>query len=227
MITNDGNYAVLIGDIAQSRSFDDQRELFARLKAHFAWVNQHIQAAQALELSFEQGDECQATYDSIENAVKASTLLRMRFKLDALKPRAKDMDVRVGLVYRRITVYDAATAPRGQSGDAWWKARAAIEEAEAKGGRHGMPNSTNMRFNASVPQLQGFINAMLLAVDQVLYRMDRRGIHIALALLEGRQQKAIAEQLNTSQSTISRNSREQGANTIKAILEQLGGVHLE
>jgi len=218
------HFAVLIGDIAHSRSYKDQRELFSRLNAHFQWVNDHIRAEQALELGFEQGDEFQAAYRSIASAVKASLLLRMRFKLDAVKPEARDMDVRVGLGYGQITVFDAAIAPRGQSGDAWWNAREAIEEAESRRGRHGMPKSTNTRFKGSDPESEGIINAMLLAVDQVLYRMDRRGIHIALELLEGTQQKEIARQLSTSQPTISRSAREQGANTIRAILEELGGI---
>ncbi|MEE4110634.1 MAG: SatD family protein [Halieaceae bacterium] len=224
MQEHEGQFAVLIGDIAHSRSYKDQRELFSRMNAHFQWVNDHIKAEQALELGFEQGDEFQAAYRSIASAVKASLLLRMRFKLDAVKPEARDMDVRVGLGYGQITVFDAAIAPRGQSGDAWWNAREAIEEAESRRSRHGMPKSTNTRFKGPDPESEGFINAMLLAVDQVLYRMDRRGIHITLELLEGTQQKEIARQLSTSQPTISRSAREQGANTIRAILEELGGV---
>ncbi|MEE4108546.1 MAG: SatD family protein [Halieaceae bacterium] len=219
------HFAVLIGDIAHSRSYEDQRALFNRMNAHFKWVNERIQAEQALELGFEQGDEFQAAYRSIASAVKASILLRMRFKLDTVKPEARDMDIRVGLGYGQITVYDEKIAPRGQSGDAWWNAREAIEDAESRRGRHGMPKSTNTRFRGSDPDTERFINAMLLAVDQVLYRMDRRGIHITLELLAGTQQKEIARQLATSQPTISRSAREQGANTIKAVLEELGGVN--
>jgi len=224
MHEHQGHYTVLIGDIADSRSFDNQRELFDRMQEHFRWLNERIEAAQALELGFEQGDEFQAAYRSIESAVKASILLRMRFKLDAMKPKARDMDVRVGLGYGRITVYNEEIAPRGQSGDAWWNAREAIEEAESRQGRHGMPRSTKTRFKGSSPDIERYVNAMLLAVDQVLYRMDRRGIHITLQLLEGAQQKEIAEQLATSQPTISRSAREQGANTMRAILDELGGV---
>lgn len=224
MHDEESHFAVLIGDIARSRSFEDQSELFNGLKSHFKWVNSHVPAEQNLELGFEQGDEFQAAYRSIQSAVKASILLRMRFKLDALKPRARDMDVRFGLGYGQITAYDPGIAPRGQSGDAWWNAREAIEEAESRRGQHGMPKSINTRFKGAGAPTEGFINAMLLAVDQVLYRMDRRGIHITLALLRGEQQKAIAQQLNTSQSTISRSAREQGANTIKAIIAELGGV---
>jgi Trp operon repressor len=219
-------FTVLIGDIAHSRSFDNQRELFSRMQEHFEWLNERVEAAQALELGFEQGDEFQAAYRSIESAVKASILLRMRFKLDAFKPKARDMDVRVGLGYGQITVYNEKIAPRGQSGDAWWNAREAIEEAESRQGKHGMPRSTKTRFKGSSPELERYINAMLLAVDQVLYRMDRRGIHITLALLEGTLQKEIAARLATSQPTISRTAREQGANTLKALLDELGGVTL-
>lgn len=218
------NYAVLIGDIAHSRSFIDQPALFDRMQGHFAWVNHHVNAEQAIELAFGQGDEFQAAYGSIESAVKASILLRLRFKLDTLKPKAQDMDVRIGLGYGHITVYNAAIAPNGQSGDAWWNAREAIEEAEARQGRHGMPRSINTRFKGPTIQSEAFINGMLLAIDQVLYRMNRRGIHITLGLLQGTQQTTIAKELNTSQSTISRSAREQGANTIKALLDELGGV---
>lgn len=224
MQEHEDHYTVLIGDIAQSRSFDNQRELFGRMQEHFRWLNERVEAVQALELGFEQGDEFQAAYRSIESAVQASILLRMRFKLDALKPKARDMDVRVGLGHGQITVYNEDIAPRGQSGDAWWNAREAIEEAESRPGKHGMPKSIKTRFKGSSPDIEKYVNAMLLAVDQVLFRMDRRGIHITLQLLEGTQQKEIAKQLATSQPTISRTAREQGANTIKAILEELGGV---
>jgi DNA-binding NarL/FixJ family response regulator len=87
-----------------------------------------------------------------------------------------------------------------------------------------MPKSITTRFRGSSRETEGFVNAMLLAVDQVLYRMDRRGIHITLELLAGTQQKEIARQLATSQSSVSRSAREQGANTIKAILDELGGI---
>lgn len=224
MHEHQGHFAVLIGDIAHSRTYDDQRGLFSRMNAHFQWVNEHIKAEQALELGFEQGDEFQAAYRSIASAVRASILLRMRFKLDTIKPEARDMDVRVGLGYGQITVFDETIAPRGQSGDAWWNAREAIDEAESRRGRHGMPKSTNTRFRGPDPEAEKLVNAMLLAVDQVLYRMDRRGIHITLELLEGTPQKDIARQLSTSQPTISRSAREQGANTIKVILEELGGL---
>mgnify|MGYP006302288735 FL=1 len=224
MRESEGPFAVLIGDIAHSRSYADQRALFNRMTEHFAWVNAHIAAEQALELGFEQGDEFQAAYRALASAVKASILLRMRFKLDAVKPDARDMDIRVGIGYGQITVFDERIAPRGQSGDAWWNAREAIEEAESRRGRHRMPKSTNTRIRGADPETESFVNAMLLAVDQVLYRMDRRGIHITLGLLEGTQQKEIARQLSTSQPTVSRSAREQGANTIKAILDELGGV---
>jgi hypothetical protein len=216
-----GYYAVLIGDIAKSRSFPDQKALFDQLRSHFAWVNRHVEAIQALELGFERGDEFQAAYSSIESAIRASILLRIRFKLGELKPLAREQDVRVGLGYGQISVYDETTAPRGQSGDAWWNARAAIDDAEQRRRRHEVPSGSLTRFQASDPGKTGIINALLTATDQVLYRMDRRDFQITMASIAGSKQKDIARQLGITQSAVSRRSRSQGAFAIKAILNEL------
>lgn len=219
-----GHYVAMIGDIAGSRGFPDQRKLFRRIGEHFDWVNEHIGAAQGLEIAFGKGDEFQGAYDDIHSAIKAALLLRIRFKLDELKPRAKDMNVRMGLGLGRIAVFDERIAPRGQSGDAWWNAREAIEDAEQKQGRHGMPSSAISRFKSANAEQTAIVNSLLLALDQVLYRMDRRGIRITMSLLEGKKQQEIADALDTSQASISRSSREQGGNTIKAIINELGGI---
>lgn len=216
------SHAVLIGDVAASRSFDSQSELFDSLLAHFEWVNRHLPARQPLQ--FTVGDEFQAAYAEVGDAFRAALLLQLRFKQDQLKPSTREQVVRIGLACGDITVFDAGRAPFGQSGDAWWHARRAIEQAEQPKRQRGVPYAASTRFFSDDALLTAMANACLLALDQVLYGMDRKDVAITLGLLTGHKQREIAEQLGISQPVVSRRSKSNGAFVIERVLREFEQV---
>lgn len=222
-----GQYAVLVGDILGSTLFPDQKVLFIGLQQQFDWVNQHVKAVQAL--SFTVGDEFQAAYEDVVSAFRAIILLRLKFKAVKLNHDEKagvgyNQEVRIGLAYGRISVYRDSEEPFGQSGEAWWDARKAIEQAEKPKNWRYVPYSTQTRFYGSDPYLTTMTNSFWLALDQVLYRMDKTDIEITLETLIGRKQKEIAQLLGLSQPVISRRSKRNGVFTILEILKELARI---
>lgn len=215
-------YAVFVGDVSSSRQFRDQKKLFAGLRSHFAWVNQQVAPVQRLQ--FTVGDEFQAAYRDVASAFRAAILLRLRFKTEPLPEPAKGQDVRIGFAYGQISVFDEADRPFGQSGEAWWNARRAIEHAEQAGNRRYMPESIQSRYYGDDPLLTAMTNGFLLALDQVLYRLDRTDVTITLATLTGRTQKDIAAELRITQPSVSRRSTRNGPFTIARILDELAQV---
>lgn len=219
MAVAQGNYyAVMIGDVIASRAFPDQRQLFSALGGHFEWVNQHVPAEQPLQ--FTVGDEFQGAYTEIAAAFRATILLKLQFRAQAPGDIEHDCEFRIGLAYGQISVYDDGLAPYGQSGDAWWNARAAIDEAGQPARRSGVPYAARTRFHAPDALLTATANAFLLALDQVMYQMDRKDIAITLGILTGATQAEIAGQLGISQPVVSRRSKTNGAYIIERILAE-------
>lgn len=222
-----GQYAVLVGDILSSTLFPDQKVLFTGLQQQFEWVNGHVKAVQPLR--FTVGDEFQAAYEDVVSAFTATILLRLKFKAAKLNHDEKaefvrNQEVRIGLAYGRISVYDDREEPYGQSGEAWWNARKAIEQTEKPKSRRYVPYSTRTRYYGSDPHLTTMTNSFWLALDQVLYRMDKTDTEITLETLTGRKQKDIAQLLGIHQPVISRRSKRNGVFTILKILDELAQI---
>jgi len=214
-----GVYATLVGDVAASRSFPDQKRLFAELRHHFQWVNERVHAVQPLRFSV--GDEFQAAYETLARALRATILLRLRFKEAPLEGLEEKRDVRIGLAFGEISVFEPAEAPFAQSGPGWWLARSAIEEAESRKKGPGLPRATKTIFAAEDGSFTTMTNAFLVALDQVIYNMDRKDVSIALGTLLERTQQEIGEELGIGQSTVSKRSKNNGPATILMILETL------
>jgi hypothetical protein len=226
--TSEGNaYAVLVGDVLQSTRFPDQKALFNGLRQQFEWVNERVAAVQPL--GFTIGDEFQAAYSDVVSAFRAVLLLRLKFRamksaLDQAQARMSKQQVRIGLSYGEISVFQEDSEPFGQSGEAWWNARKAIEHAEGPRSQHNEPLSSLTRFHGPVARLTAMTNAFWLAIDQVLFRMDRTDVEITLAMLTGRKQVEIAAMLGLSQPVISRRAKRNGVFTVLKVLEELVGI---
>jgi len=221
-------YVALVGDIQGSKLFPDQKSLFTGLQEQFDWVNSHVTAVQ--KLRFTVGDEFQAAYETVLAAFKAVIFLRLKFKVAKLEFEhespglARNQEVRFGLAYGRISVFPDKSEPYGQSGEAWWEAREAIEEAESPKNQRQVPYSMQTRFRGLTPSMAAMTNSFWLAMDQVLYRMDRTDAEIALGSLTGLKQTEIAQQLNLSQPVVSRRSKRNGIFTVLRILDELEGL---
>jgi hypothetical protein len=214
-----GNYVVLVGDIQGSKQFSDQKRLFTWLREQFDWVNQHQPAVQPLR--FTVGDEFQAAYRDMAAAFQAVILLRLRFKSEEIMSPFHSQDVRIGMAYGEISVFDRAEEPFGQSGGAWWNARSAIEKAEQPKNSWYLSHSHQTWFHGLDPLQTAITNSFWLAFDQVLYQMDRKDVQITLQKLIGKKQKDIAESVGISQPMVSRRSKTKGAYTVFGILEEL------
>ena len=185
--TPDPTPAVLytvIGDLVGSRTAPDRSALQDALGAALEAVNRGIHPAQPFEPTV--GDEYQGACLSLADAARASLLVRL-----ALLPGG---DTRCGLGHGEVTVHDPSRRPLLQDGPGWWTARSAIESLE--GGR-------GHRRTAFLGPGSGSVNAFLLCRDQLVERLNDRGLRILRLALLGHPQKDIARIEQITRSAVS------------------------
>lgn len=163
----------VIGDLVGSRSVPDRRGVQRALTAALDEVNRVVPVAQPFEPTV--GDEYQGACATPSEAVQAALLVRL-----SLLP---SIDVRCGIGHGTVTVHDADRAPLLQDGPGWWSARAALQALD------GRRDSARTWFDG--PD-QEAVNAFLLCRDQIVQRLNERGIRILRLALLGHQQKEIA-----------------------------------
>lgn len=202
-------FTALIGDVIRSRAHPRQAAMLGHLRDGLDQVNRQIPARQPLESTI--GDEFQGLYETLDEALRANLLLPLY-----LEGR---LEVRVGIGRGRIEVLSPGTAPRGQSGPAWWLAREAIDEV--KGLVKGWPAGIRSRFRSENEDDGGLVNAFLVCQDQIVSRMDDVDARIAIGMLAGARQKDLEERLQITQSTISTRARLNGPAALVRAYESL------
>jgi hypothetical protein len=166
-------YAV-IGDLVRSRRVEDRAAVQQALATVLAEVTEVLQPAQPFAPT--TGDEYQGACADLPDAVLGALLVRL-----ALLPL---VDVRCGIGHGAVTVYDASRQPVLQDGPAWWAAREALETI-------GGPRDARRTWFSG--DGAGRVNAFLLCRDQLVDRLNDRGVRILRRALLGMSQKAIAE----------------------------------
>jgi hypothetical protein len=174
----------VIGDLVGSRVAPDRTALQHALGEALEAVNRAIEPRQAFEPTV--GDEYQGACLTLADAARASLLVRL-----ALLPAG---DTRCGLGHGAVTVHDEDRRPILQDGPGWWSARAAIESLAA-GRAH--------RRTAFVGPDAGSVNAFLLCRDQLVERLNDRGLRILRLALLGHPQKDIARIEQITRSAVS------------------------
>jgi hypothetical protein len=207
-------YATLIGDVVLSREEADQVGLLARMKKALEETNRVCTPVQPLTMTI--GDEFQGVYGDLRQALKATLLVRLFL---GVLP-----ELRFGLGWGKISALDPERAPLGQSGPAWWGARAAIEHVKDLESRRRWPRALRT-WVGDEEQEFAFLNAFLLCRDQVLHRMDAKDRAIALGLFLGKRQDELAEELGISQATISKRQTDRGASALFRAHEMLDRHH--
>lgn len=192
------SFTALIGDVVESRSHRNQGVMLERLRRALDEVNRQVPAEQRLEPTI--GDEFQGLYRDVADALKANLLLKMRCK--------GELDVRVGIGQGKVALLVSDLAPKGQSGQAWWFARDAIDEVKKL--VKGWPEGLRSRFRSADASVEGLVNAFLVCQDQITSRMDETDARITLGLLRGVKQQDLAEELGITQSSISARQRQNG-----------------
>jgi DNA-binding CsgD family transcriptional regulator len=178
----------VIGDLVGSRKAGDRGALQRRLVEALREVSDRLPVAQRFEPTL--GDEYQGACDTLSEALTAALLVRL-----ALLP---EVDTRCGVGLGEVLVHDASRTPLLQDGPGWWTAREAID---AIGGRR------DERRTWFVGEGSATINAFLVCRDQVVSRLNERGVRMLRLALLGHSQKDIAEREEVWPSAVSQQFR--------------------
>jgi DNA-binding CsgD family transcriptional regulator len=164
----------VIGDLVGSRSVPDRTAAQQALGDALAVVNASLPVEQAFEPTV--GDEYQGACATLSGAVLAALVTRL-----TLLPV---VDARCGIGFGEVTVHDATRRPLLQDGPGWWAARDAIESLD------GRRDTTRTWFAGPGREV---VNAFLVCRDQIIDRLNDRGLRILRLALLGHPQKDIAE----------------------------------
>lgn len=202
-------------DVVESRAHEDQSMLLAGVAARVERVM--LREGTAGSAGPSVGDEVQALYrgaDGVGRAVHDVARLRLSLLVDP--PVARPVDVRAGIGVGEVTGPGEAAAP-GQSGSAWWRARAALDRASTQ--RNGWPTTRWWAEGAGAP-----LTAMLVALDTLLGGFDDDDRRAALGLLAGRTAASIADELGVVPSTLSARLHRHGVYGLVRAIETLAGT---
>jgi len=210
--------AVII-DLVDSRQLPSRAAAQEAIEQSFARVNDLIGHEQPIEATI--GDEFQAVYATIAQALEATMLARLGLP--------EGVDCRFGLGLGNAVTVGSGAAGLLQDGSAWWLAREAIDEAHER--QDSRTPSTRSWFRTDVKaESAGFpeplVNAYLLARDQIIGSMTDRSRRIAFGAMIGRSQHDLAAEERISQSAVSQSLRRSGGASLVATLDVLrqGGL---
>lgn len=196
--------AALIGDMVGSRQAPDRIELQRQMGTVFAEVNRLVGG----DPTFTIGDEFQARYPTLGEAVEASIQLHLR-SFDVTR-------LRIGIGWGELVADDPARSPFGQDGPCWWRARDAIESVDRSSKGRGPALRTAVRTESSLDPL---LNGYLVLRDTLLGGFDEVDAQIAIGLFEGLSQTELAGKLGLNKSSVSRRANTHG---ILALVEARG-----
>jgi len=199
----------VIGDLVGSREQPSRTEAQQSLLSALAVVNALLPASQPLEPTI--GDELQAVYDDLHDALYATVLVRLALP--------ESMDCRFGIGVGDLEIVGASNYGLTQDGQAWWLARDAIDTVKAKGRQ--LPG---LRTWLKRERSEGgdIVNSYLLVRDELVSDFDGRQRRIALAELHGKSLSQIADDEGISTSAVSQRHRA----GIGALLESIGQVRV-
>jgi hypothetical protein len=189
---------LVVGDVVDSRREPDQRRLLDGVAAAVATLPSARSAAATT------GDEFQAVYDHLPDAIVAVARLRLRL-LDE-PPAAAPVEVRVGFGVGSITAgTDAGAGAPGQSGPGWWSARTALDHVSVR--RRAWPP---LRWWVVGEGELAPVRATLVALDSLLDRFDATDVSLARGLLVGASASDLAEAHGITRQSVARRLHDHG-----------------
>lgn len=204
---------VVIADIIGSRRLESRSDAQRRLEAVIAAVEADRPLA-TQPLTSTVGDELQAVYDGLDDALTAILLLQLALP--------DDIRCRYGVGVGEIAPVDSRAGER-TDGPGWWAARAAIERVHALQQRAAPSARTWVAAaegeDAAMAPTIALANAYALARDQLVAGMTERTRRLVYGRCLGRTQAALAAEEGITQSAVSQALAGAGAG---ALLTGLG-----
>jgi hypothetical protein len=165
----------VIGDLIGSRAVQDRAALQTALDDALEAAGTTVRSVQRFEPTV--GDEYQGACATLADALLAALLVRL-----TLRPL---FDTRCGIGLGPVTVHDSSRTPLLQDGPGWWAARAALDAISGR--------NDQRRTWCVGPDDAARVNAYLICRDQVVDRLNDRGVRMLRLALLGHSQKEIAE----------------------------------
>jgi hypothetical protein len=196
--------AALIGDMVGSRESSDRLDLQRSVDSVLTAVDDLVGGRPAFTI----GDEFQARYPTLGEAVEASLQLHLR--------TVGITRLRIGVGWGELIAEDPDRSPFAQDGPCWWRAREAIEAVDRSARGRSPEFRTAVRTETALDPL---LNDYLLLRDTLLGGLDSVDAQIAIGLLEGISQTELARRLGLNKSSVSRRANAHG---ILALVEARG-----
>lgn len=203
----------LIGDLVASRRTSDRQAVHDRLDTVLRDTNQRHRALHPAVITL--GDEFQGVYAELGTAVAASFAIRLAL--------ADTVDVRFGLGRGEVHTLDAARGIR--DGSAFWRARDAIEAAEARAERARTRTSrTVYRCPDEPPHQVALVQSALDCLDFMVGSLSKPSRAILEGLMNARTQLEMAATLGLSPSAVSQRIRRDGIAVAHGAITTLTGL---
>lgn len=207
----------VIADLVDSRNMAGRSSMQIEIERSFALVNERTTHDQPLEPTI--GDEFQAVYSTLTEALQATMLARLSLP--------EGVDCRFGIGFGAVVTIGEGAVGALQDGSAWWLAREAIDEAHR---RQDSRTPTVRSWYRSDPLVgarqaqvwpESLVNAYLISRDHLIGSMGSRGRRLAFGSMLGRTQQELARQEEVSQSAVSQSLRRSGGASLIATFDLL------
>ena len=212
---NTTRVAVIV-DIVDSKSITDRVRAQAEILDAFSRIDSRADHDAILRATV--GDEFQAIYPTVTDALEATLLARLLLPVG--------IDCRFGL--GRGSVVDVGNGAIGpiQDGTGWWFAREAIDEAHRR--ENGRTPSLRgwFRTDSGSRDIEGLVNAYLLSRDHIVGAMNPRARRLAYGIIIGRSQADLAIAEGVTQSAVSQALHRSGAINLIVAIDELRGMAL-
>ena len=191
--SSEGSFAAVIGGLVRSRSSTARGELHGRVAEAIERVNREVTGAQPLTQTV--GDEFQGLYRSLPDAIEVTLLVRLYL--------VGVTDVRFGIGWGSLEVFDPEALPYQQDGPAWWAARDALDRVAGAQQQRETPKGWRTAFTGEeLGPTTEFVNAFLVCRDELMDRLGERDARIMTGLMEGLTQQKLAAREGVTQSAI-------------------------
>lgn len=188
----------VIADIIASRAAHDRDAVQRDIEAAAREVERVMRRARQ-EWWPTVGDEFQAVYDTVEDALVATLYLQLALP--------EGVACRFGIGVGDIVPVESQLADQIQDGPGWWAAREAVGRAHDldKGRLPGVRSwlVVHEREGAALREREALVNAYLLLRDQVVADMNPRARRATFDAWRGLQQKEIAAKEGITQAAVS------------------------